>query len=123
MAFARVELSEVVRYVLERAGESDLDSIAQAVTRRRLALQEKDWAAVTVNATVIIGDVTPAYLRGLTGVVRAITPGRVQYVTITLDQVSTTKLAASARKYAHLVGADSYDLEGVPLGCCTVTKA
>lgn len=123
MTTAPVELPDVVNYVRERADENDLGSIAQAMSQRRLELQEKLPAAVTINATVTIGDITPAYLTGLSGVVKAITPGHVQYVTLTLDQASTNKLAASARKYAHLADRDSYDLSGIPLGCCKVTSA
>lgn len=54
-----VELSNVVSYVLERADENDLDVIAQAMDRRRLDLdlQEATATAVTVGATVTIGDV------------------------------------------------------------------
>ena len=109
MTTAPVELPDVVTFVLKRADENDLVTIAQAMTRRRQELQ------VIVDATVTIGEVTPRYLTGLSGVVKAITPGQVRYVTLTLDQASTSKLAASAKKYAHLAG--------VPLSCCTVTSA
>jgi hypothetical protein len=112
-----VELPDVVTFVLERAAENDLDSIARAMNRRWQELQ------VIVDATVTIGDITPQYLTGLSGVVKAITPGHVRYVTLTLDQASKNKLAASSTKYAHLAGRDSYDLAGVPLSCCTVTSA
>jgi hypothetical protein len=117
VATAPVELPDVVTFVLERADENDLDSIAQAMNRRRQELR------VIVDATVTIGDITPRYLAGLSGVVKAITPGRVRYVTLSLDQASTNKLAGSATTYAHLAGRDSYDLAGVPLSCCTVTSA
>lgn len=123
MTTAPVELPDVVNYVLERADENDLDSIVQAINQRRLELSEKVPAAVTIGATVTIGEITPAYWAGLSGVVKAITPGHVQYLTLTLDQASTNKLAASAKKYAHLVDRDSYDLAGIPLGCCMVISA
>jgi hypothetical protein len=58
----------------------------------------------------------------LSGVVKAITPGGVQYVTITLDPASTSRLAASSPTDAHLAGRDFYDLPGVPLSSCRVTN-
>jgi hypothetical protein len=116
------ELSGVVSYVLERADDSDLDAIAQAIDQRRRQLQEKAPAAVTINATVTISTIFPPYLAGLSGVVKAITPGDVQYVTLTLDQASTNKLAAVSPTYAHLAGRDSYDLPGIPLTCCRPTS-
>jgi hypothetical protein len=116
------ELSDVVNYVLDRAGENDLDTIAEAIDQRRRELQENVSVAVTVGATVIIGDVFPPYLTGLSGVVKTVTPGGVGYVTITLDPASTSRLAASSPTYAHLAGRDSYDLPGVPLSSCRVTN-
>lgn len=116
------ELPDVVNYVLERADKSDLDAIAQAIDQRRREWQEKAPAAVTVNATVTTSNVFPTYLAGLTGVVKAITPGDVQYVTLTLDQASTNKLAASSKAHAHLAGRSSFDLPGIPLSCCRVTS-
>ena len=116
------ELSDVVNYVLERADESDLHTIAQAIDQRRRELQKNASVAVTVNATVIIGDVFPPYLTDLAGIVKAITPGGVQYLTLTLDPASTSRLAASSSTYAHLAGRESYDLPGVPLSSCRVTN-
>ena len=122
MTSVPAELSDIVNYVLERADESDLDAVAQAIDQRRRELQDRPPAAVTVNATVTISNIFPAYLAGLSGVVKAITPGDVQYVTLTLDQASTNKLAAVSPTYAHLADRDSYDLPGIPLTCCRATS-
>ncbi|MGW4528864.1 hypothetical protein [Amycolatopsis sp. NPDC004378] len=124
MSTATLELPDVVGFVLERADENDLDGIAQAMKSRRGILREKAAAAVTEQATVTIADISPKYLNGLSGVVKEIVNGRgKRHATITLDKASTSTLAFSSGKYGFLAGRDTYDLSGVPLSCCKVTRS
>jgi hypothetical protein len=124
MSTATPELPDVVGFVLERADENDLDSIAQAMKSRHGILREKAAAAVTEQATVTIRGIKPKYLTGLSGVVKEIVNGRgTRLATITLDKASIDTLAYSSTRYAFLAGCDSYDLSGVPLSCCKVVRS
>ncbi|WP_447008697.1 hypothetical protein ACRAKJ_25770 [Saccharothrix sp. DSM 118769] len=113
-------MAEVIGFVLERADESDLDRIIDAVKKRRGLLRDKAAADVKEGKPVTLYGLKPAYLNGLTGIVKSIEPGRTTRAVVRLDRQSTMALAYSSDKYASLSGRDSYDLKGIPVTCCRV---
>lgn len=115
-------LPDVIAYIIDKADESDLDTLTLSIRRRRDALRAVAAAAVTVGASVTIRDVSPKYLNGLTGTVTNIeTRARKQIASVELDRESTRRLALSSTKYAYLIDHRSYELSGVPLACCDVS--
>lgn len=121
MPTATLELADVVGFVLQSAGETDLDGIARAIKSRRSVLREIAAAKVGVTAEVTIADISPKYLNGLSGVVKEIVDGRRgRIATIALDKGSTSTLAYSSSKFRFLAGQESYDLSGVPVSCCRI---
>lgn len=113
---------DLITFILNQADEAALDALFEAARRRRDALRAIAAAAISEGDTVTIRDISPKYLNGLTGTVKAIeTIRNKRCAVVTLDKDSTQKLALSSVKYDWLFSHDSHDLPGIPLGCCKVT--
>lgn len=122
MPESTMNVSDILRFVLERADETDLDRLARAIRSRHRTLKEKAAAGVTEGVKVRLDGINPKYLAGLTGTVKSISPsGRTRRAVITLDKQSSSALALATEKYRFLIGKDSYDLTGIPVTCCQVT--
>lgn len=115
---------DLITFVLNQAGEDDLDALADAARRRRDALRAIAAAAVSEGNRVTIRDISPKYLNGLTGTVKTIeTIRKKRCAVVTLDKDSTQKLALSSARYDWLFNQDSHDLPGIPLSCCKVISS
>lgn len=116
-------LTDALGFIATAATNDDLDRIYEAANARAKVLRDQrdaERAAVlTVGASVEVDGVRPKYLNGLRGTVASITGQR---VTVTLDADSTRRLSYTRQtKFYVPVGADSYDLSGLPVGACKTT--
>lgn len=121
MSNAAVDMAAVTAFVLEHADSDNLNSLAQSIRARRKILGEIAAATITVGTAVTTHNLNPAYMDGLSGVVKTISRRGHGKATVTLDQESTRKLA-DISGYTYLASRDSYDLEGVPLRALKVTS-
>lgn len=124
MTAATIELSDLVRFVQERATADNLDNIVDAVKSRRSVLASIAAANLATGAPVTIYNIKPKYLSGLSGTVKEIIRGKgAPYATVTLDEDSTATLAYASTKYASLRDRNSYDYQGIPLTCLKATSS
>jgi hypothetical protein len=119
MSSSDTGINVLADYIRDYATDGDLEILANAVAHRRQALRDRDAAAIQPGVPVVVRDIRPKYLVGMTGTVTAITTyRRRRHATIALDRDSTQRLASASSTYRHLADLDSYELTRIPIGFC-----
>lgn len=109
--------SDVVEYVLNAATADELDRLTEAAKQRRENLRMMVAASLNVGDKVMIVDIRPAYLKGLTGTIaRFETIRRSNTAVLKLDTASAERLKFSNGTYYDINTVD-YELSGILLGC------
>ncbi|WP_017972418.1 hypothetical protein [Actinopolyspora halophila] len=120
MSETSITTPAVMTYI-QGAGADELDTLVEAIVKRRELLRDQAAAALQPGMQVQLGDLKPKYLNGLVGTVaRFETSGRRRIAVVDLDQQSTSTLGKASPKYEFLATQNrtSHELE-VPASCCT----
>jgi hypothetical protein len=112
-------LSEVLDWIAQ-ADNEDLDVILDMLRMRRQTIAEANTALAKVGMKVTFRNLSPRYLNGLTGTIRAINSTGSRG-TIKLDELSTNRLALTKQNRFHAEVGTTYTMEGVPLSACELS--
>ncbi|WP_031510882.1 hypothetical protein [Streptomyces megasporus] len=113
-------IDQVIDYIANRAGETDVSRIITTLKGRQETLQAIRAAAVTEGARVRITNIRPKYLENMQGEITRIVQKRTRYVTVLLNEASTEML----RQHRPGIGWDvkRHELTGIPASCCQVLR-
>jgi hypothetical protein len=115
VAPAAPSIVDALTFVANAPSDDELERIAAAITARRRALREVRSAAVTIGTPVVIQNISPAYLKGLTGTVESFTRGKRTRVDVRLDKKSTDILRFQGARFPVPAATTEYVLGGVPI--------
>lgn len=118
-------LNTTLRFI-EGASESDIDALAEAMRARSSVLREQWEQSIRVGATVVLRELTPESLNGLTGVVKSLITARGQRrVSVLLDVDSTKNLRSQSNRFAATVSPKTkrHLFSGVPMKSCVEVES
>lgn len=117
MPVSEITISDVHRFIHEKADRDAIDGIHLACKNRLRTLSDISAAAVQVGMRVRAAGISPKYLVGLTGTVESLDG---TYAKVRLDEASTNRLRYTRQqRFPVAPGVSEYLLEGVPRSCLT----
>jgi hypothetical protein len=113
-----MDIIDIISFITSQATKADLDQIHASVKLRDQVLAQIQAAAATQETEVVLEELSPKYLNGLSGV---IVERSGAMVAIQLDESSTNTLKWSGSKRFFVPpDSTSHTLEGIPAQCARV---
>lgn len=109
---------DVLAFIASQASSDEVSRIFEAGRQRSRMLRTVQAASVSIGANVVLDNISPKYLNGLTGTVVSIKGARAE---VLLDETSTTRLRYSGGRFFVPADETNHRMPGVPLTACVLT--
>lgn len=118
-------MDEVVENYIRHCDEAGLREVVELVRRQNKRLSLRRAKQVVIGTQVSIINIVPKSLTGLSGTVveGLYRPDDVKWTSVMLDEASTKRLRAlHLDRYPVPYSATTWQLNGIPRGCCKVVQ-